>query len=138
MFGGSVEVLDGVSLSVEVSLIASIACASGAPPVADGRPINFGSDIFSALGHEVCEVDVGGEDGIGGEFAVVHLLLEPCEVFCCANLVEAVGIGRQVISLELVAYCAMEVNEVVLVSRERIAQFCYFFVGEGCLPESDL
>ena len=61
-----------MSLSVEVTLIASTAYASGVAPVADGSPVNL-----CFVGVEFSHVDVVGKDGIGRKVAPVHLLLEP-------------------------------------------------------------
>ena len=72
---GCLEILDGVPLSVEVSLV----CNTGGCPVSDSRPYKFLA--------EVSDVNVFHEDSIGIERAVVDNHGEDSQVGCCLQLI---------------------------------------------------
>ena len=118
--------LDGVSLAVEVPLVGSAGNATGCAPVADRRPRHFGHLRVLALGHEVREVDVGCQHGIGVKLAAVHQLLEPDELLGIGYLVEALGVRSDEALVEEVAVGAEAVLEdMVVLYGARIG------VGEG-------
>ena len=125
---GCIEVLDGVTLPIEVALVAGIGNSSCLSPVADRCPsyLSFLRVFSFFFRHQVCEVDVGGKHGIGIEGSLIHRIFEPYKLLCCCNLVETVGIGSQVVLVEFTAIGAEAVNEVMLVLYNS-----YILVGVG-------
>ena len=115
LFCSGVEVLDGVTLAVEVSLVGSTAGSPGIAPVSDRCPCNLGFRWVGSFGHHVGKVDVGCQNGIGIEEALVHLHLEPCELAGIGNLVVAIGIGREEVFVEESAVVAEAINRVVVI-----------------------
>ena len=67
-----------MSLSVEVTLIASTANFAGVTPVANGRPV----DLFFVFLLQLSHVDICGEHSIGSELALVNQHLEEQQVSC--------------------------------------------------------